>query len=178
MKFSNQILIILFASCISLVGFSQEVDGPLPLPLPDPPRSPEPRPSPTPPLPAPPTTPPEERAPVEPEISSYSFGVTDLGAYGSKHYQFMLHSAIGQLIEIKLLGTEDNVDIKEVRIFSSNVYLVRNISALAGNLRYREIKTAKIDPSMISRIEVVASASSFWKRPGSFRLDITTMKNR
>ncbi|AHI05356.1 hypothetical protein BDW_04240 [Bdellovibrio bacteriovorus W] len=176
MKFSKQILVALFSSCISLAALSQESSGPLPLPLPDPPRAPEPRPRPRPPAPTPP--PPEERVPAEPEYIAYSFGVTDLGAYGSKAYQFMLHPSIGQLVEIKLLGTEDNVDIKEVRIYSSNVYLVRNVSSLAGNLRYGEIKTAKLEGAMISRIEIVASASSFWKRPGSFRLDITTMKNR
>lgn len=176
MKFSKQFLIAVFTLSISLLGFAQEGGGPLPLPLPDEPLPSEPNPTPAP-APAP-TPPPQETPPSEPEPQSYSFGVTDLGSYGNKKYQFMIHPSIGQLVEIRLYGTEANVEIKEVRIYSTNIYLVRNIDVLAGDLRYGETKVAKINPSLISRIEVVASAASFWKRPGSFRLDITTMKNR
>lgn len=151
-------LFVLFVALFSLsVGGAQN----LPLPLPDDPYPGEPYPVPPP--------------PPKQEVL-YSLGSGATPRFGSQTYDFYPRADLNRLVRIRLVGSKNNIEIKEVRILYADYGDERSDSRLAGELKSGGIKEVVTNGRPVYRIAVTASSSYFWKKSGSYRVDVTAQR--
>lgn len=134
----------------------------LPRPLPDDPYPQEPYPG------EPPPPPRQVEVP-------YTLGSGETGRFGARTYQFFPRADLNRVTKIRLVGSRNNIEIKEVRILYAD-NSGRFERTLPGDLHSGRIREAYLDGRRIYRIEVTASASYFWKKPGGYRVDITAVR--
>lgn len=122
---------------------------------------------------------PQEPYPGEPprgvEIP-YSLGSGQSGRWGNATYQFFPRADLNRLVKIRLVGFQNNIEIKEVRLLYADNSSERYERTLPGDLRVGGIREAYLDGRRILRIEVTASASNFWKKAGGYRVDISAVR--
>lgn len=157
---------ILFLTVFSL-SQSFAADN-LPRPLPDDPYPQEPYPG------EPPPSRPEPPPPRQ-EIL-YSIGIGETGRFGARTYQFFPRQDLNRVTKIRLVGARNNIEIKEVRIIYADNSGERYERSLPGDLNAGGVREAYLDGRRIYRIEITASSSYFWKKPGSYRVDITAVR--
>lgn len=122
---------------------------------------------------------PREPAPEEPprgvEIP-YSLGSGETGRFGSRTSQFFPRSDLNRVIRLRLIGLRNTIEVKEIKLLFADNSEERNELTLVGDLKPGEVREAFLAGRSLYRIEVVASASFFWKKPGSYRVDITAVR--
>lgn len=150
----------------------------LPLPLPDDPPSttqPEPPPYPTPtPEPAPTPSPkPEPPRPPSGPANNYSLGAGDTGRFKERDFTFYPRKDWNLVTYVRLSGLQNNIKIKSVYILYADQLTSGYESNLVGELKAGGILQTWLQGRPIVSITVVAQNKHFWKKPGSFRVDVT-----
>lgn len=155
-------IFLIFFSASS--GFSQ-----LPRPLPDdphqggpPPEQPSPR-------------PPDELPPPTEQIP-YSLGTGETGRFMAKSNQFFLRYDLNRLTQIRLVGLENDIDIKEVVILYADYTGEEKEHTLPGTLKEGWSRVAQLSGRPIHSIEIVANSAKFWKKKGHYRVDVIAVK--
>lgn len=158
--------ILIFLTITSLFATtSVQAQQDLPLPLPDEPYPGEPNPNPTP----PPKPPPRQEIP-------YSLGGGDTGRFRTRTFDFFPRSDLNRIVRVRLVGTRNNIEIKEVTIQYADYSGERPEFRLPGELKSGGIRETALDGRPIYRIQVKAANSHFWKKPGGFRLDVIAVR--
>jgi hypothetical protein len=170
--------IILLLTVCTLSNVHAEED--LPMPLPDEPGHEYPEPNPNP-IPRPAPRPePEQPAPPAPPLGrpqTYSLGVGDTGRFRERQITFYPSSAYTRVNRITLTGVRNNVKIKSVRIYYADAWGGPSEDySLIGELKAGNTIQAYYDSRPIISIEVTATNKYFWKKPGSFRVDVTAFQ--
>ena len=68
------------------------------------------------------------------------------------------------------------MQVREVRVKYADNGEERYDYYLPGELKARSSRTTIMYGRPVSRVIVIASAGYFWKKPGSFRLDVTAVR--
>ncbi|XGC81810.1 hypothetical protein ACES2L_04855 [Bdellovibrio bacteriovorus] len=144
----------------------------LPRPLPDNPSEGDPYP-PAPPAPAP--RPPDDKTRPK-ERYSYSLGEGDTGRFKARRNVFYTRPDFNQVTQIRIVGLRNNIDIKQVFVHYADYSAVVPDEVLPGELKEGYTRVAVFNGRPVHSIEVVASASKFWKKLGNFRVDIVVEK--
>ncbi|MGE5085995.1 MAG: hypothetical protein ACM3MG_06805 [Bacillota bacterium] len=140
----------------------------LPLPLPDDPPGtsqpdPTPQPAPTPEPPQPPSGP----------SYSYSVGAGDTGRFKERAFTFYPRLDWNRITYVRILGVNNNIKIKSVLIrYADNLNPDLAVN-LTGELKTGGILQTWLQGRPIYSITVFAQNKYFWKKPGSFRIDVT-----
>ncbi|UXR65054.1 hypothetical protein EZJ49_02165 [Bdellovibrio bacteriovorus] len=157
------ILILLTATSLFATGSVQAQ----PMPLPDEPYPGEPNPSPNPPPPVKP--PPRQEIP-------YSLGGGDTGRFRTRTFDFFPRFDLNRIVRIRLVGTRNNIEIKEVLIQYADYSGERQEFRLPGELKSGGIRETVLDGRAVYRIQIKAANSHFWKKPGGFRVDVIAVR--
>lgn len=148
----------------------------LPLPLPDDPpgpSQPDPYPTPTPtPTPSPSPKPEPPRPPSGPS-NNYSVGAGDTGRFKEREFTFYPRSDWNRITYVRILGVQNKIKIKSVLIRYSDNMNSELGANLSGDLQAGGILQTWLQGRPIYSITVVAQNKYFWKKPGSFRVDVT-----
>jgi|GEM_PF-1915056 len=118
---------------------------------------------------------PSEPYPGEPPHRTevlYSIGFGKTGRFGTQTYQFFARSDLRHVTRLRLVGSRNGIEIKKVRLVYADYSGDRIDPMLSGDLRAGGVLETFLDGRPLSRIEVTASSSYFWKKPGSYRVDI------
>ncbi|MFM6930340.1 MAG: hypothetical protein ACKOX6_17875 [Bdellovibrio sp.] len=168
-----------FLLLMTVFSFSTSFAEGLPLPLPDEPgqspSEPGPYPSPQPsPEPAPTPTPtptPKPRPPSGPY--SYTVGFGDTGRFKEREFTFYPMSDWNRIKHVNIIGVSNSIKIKSVAIrYGQNLEWIL-IPNFAGDLQPGGNLQAWLQGRPIYAISVVAQNKRIWKKPGSFRIDVT-----
>ncbi|WP_413575219.1 hypothetical protein ACLVWU_13030 [Bdellovibrio sp. HCB290] len=179
--------ILLILTVFSLSYSKAEQD--LPMPLPDeppghedpsdpyppyepPPQNPRPPQNPQPPQP----TPPEYPQPPSGQSREYSLGTGDTGRFKERTFTFYPNSTWNRVTRIGLVGTRNNIKIKQVDIMFADYGDTRMEYNLMGELGAGSTRSAYFEGRPIAAIRIVASNKYFWKKTGGFRVDVTAYK--
>ena len=147
LKFFSAFIVVI-VTAVSFAG--------LPLPLPDDPNEP------------PPPPPPNERY--------YSLGSVQLDRFAESHKTFSLKNGQNRLTRLRLIGFRNNINVKSVRLYSTNPNGVRELWELEGTLGASQMLEVPLNGVQVSRIEIIATPSFFWKKPGGYRLEAAALK--
>lgn len=134
----------------------------LPQPLPDDPGQQ---------LPTPPPSQPPSGTPIR-----YSLGVGDLSRFQETEFTFYPQIGLSKLVRLSLTGGGNNLEIKEVRIQYADTVEERLDYVLPGELKVGATRTISMNARPIYRIIVTAATAHFWKKPGSFRVDVAAYR--
>lgn len=162
--------LVLLTTFIFTKGFAVNE---LPLPLPDDPpgaSQPDPTPTPTPPpAPQPAPTP----APPSGPANNYSVGDGDTGRFKEREFTFYPRADWNRVTYVRISGTNNYVKIKSVYIRYADYLNSGFENNLVGDLQAGGILQTWLQGRPIYSITVVAQNKHFWKKPGSFRVDVT-----
>lgn len=140
-------------------------EGPLPLPPDDPiPPGETPPPGENPPPPTPPPGGPE----------SFTLGGGVATRWGTRTYTFYPYNP--KLIKLRLIASRSNIEAKHVWITYSDTMKAVEISQLRGELSRSRSKEVRLNGRSIFKVDVEVSANSFWRQPGAFQMDGTSLR--
>ncbi|MBV2167488.1 MAG: hypothetical protein KUL82_02165 [Bdellovibrio sp.] len=149
-------VLLLTVFSLSQVGAAQE----LPRPLPDDPY-------------------PREPYPGEPPRGveyPYSVGSGDVGRFAAKTYQFFPRTDLNRLIKIRVVGLKNKIVINEVKLVYLDNGSERSELMLPGDLHVGSFRETYLDGRAIYRIDINASSSNIFKKPGGYRVDVTAVR--
>lgn len=145
----------------------------LPQPLPDdPPGTSQPDPGPAP-TPQPPPQQPEPPQPPSGPANNYSIGEGDIGRFKEREFTFFPRTNWNLVTYVRITGTKNNIKIKSVYIRYADFMSSGFENNLVGDLHAGGILQTWLQGRPIYSITVVAQNKHFWKKPGSFRVDVT-----
>lgn len=147
--------LLLFSVCFSLTVNGGNRDLPLPLPDEAYPEDPNPNPAP----------------PPRQEVM-YTLGQAATDRFGSRTFEFYPRADLSKIVRIRLVGTRNNLEIKDVRIKYADNWGDRRDLQLPGDLKSGGVRLGYYEGRSVFRLEITASASYFWKKPGGFRVDV------
>lgn len=154
-----------YFSCFLLVAFlgvmevSQAQSGPLPLPDDAYPQDPNHG---------------EQPPPVGTEIP-YSLGGGEVQRTGFVTQPFYPRGDLARIIKIRLIGTANNIDIREFRIIAADGRM-RLEQSLLGELPLGAVREIYLDGRSLQRIEVTGTSLNLFKKPGKYRVDVTAVR--
>lgn len=148
----------------------------LPRPLPDDSYPSDPYPTPTP-TPDPSPTPSPTPAPPAPE-TPYSIGMGETARFGTQTYNFFPRKKLNRVVHISVVGIRNKNEIKKIRIYYTDKSGPRDVYQLNGKISPGDVREANLDGRPISKVEIVASASYFWRSSGSFRVDVRAISDK
>lgn len=113
--------------------------------------------------------------PREVEIP-YTIGSGDTDRFSDKTYNFYPRLDLARVVRLRLVGLNNPIEIKEVKILYVDSRDERNELTLTGELKPGQAVQAFLEGRRIFRIQVTAIASVFWKKPGGYRVDIIAVR--
>lgn len=153
---------LLFVSTTWASDFYDEVQA-TPRPLPDAPYEPGP-------------DDPIRSEPPREEFIPYTLGTGDTGRFGSKDSEFYPRFDLARVVSLRLVGSRNEIDVKEVKVLYADNMVERSLYTLQGNLRSGAMKEIALDGRPIYRIDISAKSERFWKKLGSYRVDIIAVR--
>nr|BFD62346.1 hypothetical protein BdHM001_10270 [Bdellovibrio sp. HM001] len=158
-------ILVLFAVISLFATLGAQAQQDLPLPLPDEPYPGEPSPNPNP----PPKPPPRQEIP-------YSLGGGDTGRFRTRTFDFFPRVDLNRIVRIRLVGTRNNIEIKDVVIQYADGTGEWPEQRLPGELKSGGVRETWLNGRPVYRIQIKASNSHFWKKPGGFRVDVIAVR--
>jgi hypothetical protein len=129
-----------------------------PLPLPDDPADP----------PSEPNQPPPPGRP-----QSFTLGTGQATRFGARSYTF--YPYIPKLISLRVIAGKSNIEVKHVWVTYTDTMKTVEISQLRGELSRSRAREVRMSGRAIFRVDIEVSASSFWRQPGYFQMDGTSL---
>lgn len=115
---------------------------------------------------------PEPQPQPQPPETPYSIGYGETARFSTQTYRFKPRKNLNRFIHISVVGIRNKNDIKNIRIYYSDKSGSIDVYQLKGKISPGEARHAYLDGRPISKVEVVASGSYFWKKSGTFRVDV------
>jgi hypothetical protein len=147
MKFSK-IFLLTLALLFSLGAAAAELWD-LPKPLPDDPNAPQP-----------------------PPPIAYSLGSGDTPRFGDSQFSFYPRNDMNRVLKMRITGFGNNITIKNFQITYYDIGSPMEEQLFEGTLGPGQVKEIVVPARQIYGISVTAAAGYFWKKPGSFQVDV------
>lgn len=126
------------------------------------------------PLPDDPPAPGEPNEPVPPGgPQSFTLGTGHAARFGSRTYTFYPH--ISKLISLRVIAGKTNIEVKHVWVTYTDTMRTVEISQLRGELSRSRAKEVRMSGRGVFRVDIEVSASSFWRQPGYFQMNGTSL---
>ncbi|WP_374029905.1 hypothetical protein [Bdellovibrio bacteriovorus] len=122
-----------------------------------------------------PQIPPEQEPPPRVEVP-YTLGGGETGRFTGKSHDFYPRANLNQVLKLRIVGGRENIQIKEVRIWYADYGGEISERSLEGDLRSGRAREVYLGGRPVYRISIKASPIYFWKKPGSFRVDIVAVR--
>lgn len=184
----NQFITLLLVSFLSVSAMAQFDNGEVPLPPPTGPgngipSTPPPPPGQRPPVdnpqypPAEPSQPgqPVPPAPINGRETAYSLGTAQTTKVSLTEFRFRPAFGLERLYRLQLVGINKKVSIESVIIVYANGMGSVQVPNIGGILRAGENRTTYLTGQPVEEVIVNAGNSSFWRKVGGFRVDVTAI---
>lgn len=116
-----------------------------------------------------------EEPPRGPEVP-YSLGNGEAERFGNRRTDFYPRSDLNRLVRLRLVGLDNTIEIKEVRLIFADYREERVEFGLNGELKPGNMRGTLLGGRRIYAIEVTATASYLWKKPGGYRVEVTAVR--
>lgn len=106
----------------------------------------------------------------------YSLGSGDSERFSAKTSDFYPRSDLSRLVRLRLTGLTNTIEVKEVRIVYADYNEERTEPSLEGELKPGQMRVIIMRGRPIYRIEVTATSSYLWKKPGGYQVDVSALR--
>lgn len=116
----------------------------------------------------------EPPPPIGAEIP-YSLGGGEVPRTGFVTQPFYPRGDLNRIVKVRLIGSANNIDIREFRIVAADGR-VRLEQSLLGELPLGAVREIYLDGRSLQRIEVTGTSLNLFKKPGKYRVDVTAVR--
>lgn len=121
---------------------------------------------------------PQQPAPPPPHNDHYTYilGVQAVDRFRGRFVDFYPRQGLSQFVQLRVVGLDHPIDIKQVRIvydFSNEVF---DALALRGRLSQGQSRGIILSGRPIYRVEVIAMAGSVFKKAGNYQVEVSVRR--
>lgn len=113
--------------------------------------------------------------PYPEQETPYAMGSVETARFGTKTHNFSPRKNLNRIVRLSVVGVSNKNEIKSIRLHYADKTGSRNLFELTGKIGPGEFRDAYLDGRPIKKVEVVASGSHFWRKSGSFRIEVTAL---
>lgn len=106
---------------------------------------------------------------------TYTLGLGATERFSQTHFDFYPRQDLSRAIGLRLVGLSSTVDIKAVIIVYADYNEQRSEVTLEGDIKAGTSKGTFLGGRPIHHIEIRA-ATPFWRKPGQYRVDLTSLR--